>query len=170
MHNDGDVTPASCIGHVQRVWAQCFLCVSLCAVILTGEKRVGKVLGNTCFSVTVMQLLVLYFHVAIYPSLPEIFVPYFLLAAVVSPLHLFSGTLLLKLCPDLERHLRILEILLSADSSRSISHELLAGLSIKPAWLSYQWEQIALQLSGSLKSSVSVQFGANGSMSIQLGL
>lgn len=43
-----------------------------------------------------MQLLVLYFHVAIYPSLPETFVPYFMLAAVVSPLYLFSATLLLS--------------------------------------------------------------------------
>lgn len=34
---------------------------------------------------------------------------------------------MLKLCPDLECLLRILEILLSADSSRSISHERLAG-------------------------------------------
>lgn len=96
MHNDGAVTPASCIGYAQRVWAQCFLHVSLCAVILTGEKRLAKVLGNTCFSVNVMQLLVLCFHVAIYPSLPERFLPYFMLAVVVSPLHLFSATILLS--------------------------------------------------------------------------
>lgn len=95
MPSDGDGTRASCTGCVQRVWAQCLLCVSLYAVILTGEKRLAKVVGNTCFSVTVMQLLVLYFHVTVYPPLPEIFAPYFMLAAVVSPLHLFSVTLLL---------------------------------------------------------------------------
>lgn len=76
---------------------------------------------------------------------------------------------MLKLCPDLEV-LRIIEILLSAVSSRSISHELLAGLSIKSPRLSSQWEQIGLPLSPSLKSSVSMQFGANGYMSIQFGL
>lgn len=68
---------------------------------------------------------------------------------------------MLKLHPDLEVLLRILEILLSADSSRSISHQLLAGLAVKSTRLSSQWEQIALQLSPSLKSSVSMQFGAN---------
>lgn len=94
MHNDSDVSPAQ---GASREFGHNVSCVSsLSAVTVTGEKRVAKVLGNTCFSVTVMQLLVLYFHVVIYPSLAEIFVPYFMLAAVVSPLHLFSATLLLS--------------------------------------------------------------------------
>lgn len=91
MHTDGDTTPASCMVCVQRAWVQ----TSLCAVILAGEKGLVKVLGNSCFSVAVMQHLILYFHVAIFPSLPEIFVPCFVLPAVVSH-HLFSATLLLS--------------------------------------------------------------------------
>lgn len=64
-----------------------------------------------------------------------------MLSAVVSSFHLLLTTLLLssrsaQVMSDLEGLFRILGILLSADSSRSISPELLSGLSVKSAWLS----------------------------------